>query len=800
MSDKRFAIGITIGAALAGGFSRATGDAKRAMGAIGASIDELEKKRQALKKFEIDTKQLEQAKAKTQQLGEEMRRLNGQMKSRDQNMAGVKAAIANTQAAMANATKAQQAAYRQSLALLQRELRVQEALPERIERQRAALQSAVAIQTRFTAQAEASKKAIEASGLAAGNLKSQYDRLNASAKQLEQAEQRRARAGRLAQGAVALGVGGAAGAAVLTHAARPAMAYEYRMASLANTAYAGESLEARRAGMNELKEGITKAIREGGGTRESATETLDSLVASGAFGDGREGIDKSLKLLPALQKYGTASGADSTELAQIAIAASRFNIAGDKLPEALDMAIRAGQLGGFELKDMAKWLPQQMAAARQSGLSGMGGFAKLLAANQASRTTAGTVDEAGNNLVNLLAKINSVDTAKDVKKATGLNLPKYLADEAGKGTDSITAFLKLIDGLAGKDKRYNELRARAQTGSDADKKTTAEQMANILQGSAVGQIIQDRQALMGLLALMNNRTYVKDIETKIDPRTGAAVGTGDANFDLMRSTAQFNTQALDNEKVAAQDAAFSKLMPAWSSATEGMTSLARQYPLLTAATVASTTALTALAAAAGGSALTQMLFKGGGGAVAGATGIGSRLLSGAGTVGKFAGRAALPIAIAANAWEAGSALLDKNKSAADKKVAVTGAVGGMAGGALGGMAAGAAIGSVVPGIGTAIGGIIGAAIGSWGGKKLGDMAGDAMFRRSEPGRLPANQSTAGAGAPTSVEKKTTLEATYSLNVSGVGMKEAEDMINRRMNDWQRDQETRMRAAMHDGGD
>jgi hypothetical protein len=362
--------------------------------------------------------------------------------------------------------------------------------------------------------------------------------------------------------------------------------------------------------------------------------------------------------------------------------------------------------------------------------------------------------------------------------------------------------MALIDGLAGKNKRYNELRGRAQTGSDADKRATAEQMANILQGSAVGQIIQDRQALMGLLAMMNNRAYVKDIETKIDPRTGAAVGTGDANFDLMRGTAQFNAQALDNEKIVAQDAAFSKLMPALTSTTEGMTSLAREYPTLTTAVSASTTALTALAAAAGGSALIQVLTKGGAGVATGASamGVGSRLLSTAGTVGKFVGRAALPVAIAANAWEAGSVMMDKNKSGADKKVAVAGAVGGIGGGVLGGMAAGAAIGSVVPVVGTAIGGMIGAALGAWGGKKLGEVTGEALFKRSEPGRVSESQSTSSPGTPASIEKKTTLEARYNLNVSGVGMKEAEDMINRRMNDWQRDQEARVRAAMHDGGD
>ena len=81
----------------------------------------------------------------------------------------------------------------------------------------------------------------------------------------------------------------------------------------------------------------------------------------------------------------------------------------------MNMAMSAGQAGGFELKDMAKWLPQQMAAASMSGMSGRAGFAKLAALNQAAMITAGNKEEAGNNVVNLLGKINSNDTAADAK-------------------------------------------------------------------------------------------------------------------------------------------------------------------------------------------------------------------------------------------------------------------------------------------------------------------------------------------------------------------------------------------------
>jgi hypothetical protein len=80
----------------------------------------------------------------------------------------------------------------------------------------------------------------------------------------------------------------------------------------------------------------------------------------------------SAEKLPTLQKYSTASGADAKDLAQIAIRLKQsFGITDEQLPTALNMAIKSGQLGSFELKDQAKWLPQQLAAANALGMRGL---------------------------------------------------------------------------------------------------------------------------------------------------------------------------------------------------------------------------------------------------------------------------------------------------------------------------------------------------------------------------------------------------------------------------------------------
>ncbi|MDW2766255.1 hypothetical protein R5K46_20535, partial [Acinetobacter baumannii] len=85
------------------------------------------------------------------------------------------------------------------------------------------------------------------------------------------------------------------------------------------------------------------------------------------------------------------------------------------------------------------WLAQQMAAARAVGYSGEKGFVELVAMNQVAMKTAGTADEAGNNVVNLLAKLSSrefsksigdavVPRAGDPTKSDGKKKPKEVFD------------------------------------------------------------------------------------------------------------------------------------------------------------------------------------------------------------------------------------------------------------------------------------------------------------------------------------------------------------------------------------
>lgn len=503
----------------------------------------------------------------------------------------------------------------------------------------------------------------------------------------------------------AAGVAGTAAAAYTLKApATAAMSFDERLAHMSNTAFAERDTSGRKIGMQQLEKAINKAVgKGGGGTREQAAEALDTLIASGAVGS-----QDAMNMLPQLMRFSSASGADATQLAQIGIRAMQtFKVKADDLPNLMNMALAAGQAGGFELKDMAKWLPQQMAAATMSGMSGRAGFAKLAALNQAAAITAGTKDEAGNNVVNLLAKINSSDTANDAKKL-GINLPKYLQEQRAKGLDSVDAFGALVDKTVAGRADYQALQKQLKSAkTDDDKKAALESMATIAQGAGIGKLIQDRQAMMALLGMMNNREYLQEVLGKVKANDVATGGAGDKNYDLISDTSAFKMRQAEQQKEIGQKAAMDSLTPAIGKAAEAFADLASKHPLLVGTTTLATTALGALAGAAG-LASVAMGGKGlpGGGAIGKAAAWAT-----ASKVGQSAMRMAKVGGIAGVASTVGGYALEKGFGEES-------AISRYGSSALNGAAIGATVGSIVPVLGTGVGAAIGGGLGlAWEGIK-----------------------------------------------------------------------------------
>lgn len=447
------------------------------------------------------------------------------------------------------------------------------------------------------------------------------------------------RARMLGSGAAAVVGGIAAASTVLAQPVRNQMSYDARIAKMTNTAYAERGVEGRLEGKKELSGLVRNAVDVGGGTKESAADTLDAMLASGAVS-----MDSVKTLLPVIQKYATATGADPKDLANIAIRLKQsFDIKDEDIGKALNMAIVAGQEGSFELADMAKHLPGQLASASSAGMSGLSDFSTLLALNQTSAITAGNSDEAGNNTSNLLAKLNSRDTAMSLAKikynGKGIDLPGSLAHAKEKGFNSVDAFVGIVDKVVAGDKKYQELQSQLHSAKGSERAQILASMAKILEGSSVGKVIADQQALKALIGYRANRDYANEVVKKTNEQRSLKAGesAGDINFAVVSDGNDFKASQFNNTKDFAEMDAIKPLSDILGSLSKNLTDYSKEYPGLTTAVVGATDGIKAMGAAAAAFAGLRFLMGGMGGMGGGAGPSGSGGISGPGTLGKIAG-------------------------------------------------------------------------------------------------------------------------------------------------------------------
>ncbi|MDE3996754.1 phage tail tape measure protein [Glaesserella parasuis] len=391
------------------------------------------------------------------------------------------------------------------------------------------------------------------------------------------------KAASVGRGLMGVGAGVAAGAMVMREPARNQMDFDKRLAMVANTAYSDRDVQGRIAGKEDLFKAVEKAVKVGRGTKEDALNSLDTLLASGVIS-----ADTAMNLLPTLQKAAVATGATPDDIAKIVISSmQQMGIGEQDIGKVLDMAVAAGQAGQFELADMAAWLPQQMAAGKQAGLNGLEGFKRLLIANQQARVTAGSSDEAGNNLVNLLGKITAKETNdrfknlkyKDPKtgKEKGINFAKSMEHYKGKGQDSLQAFMSIMDDVVGSDKQYQELQNKLKTAKGAEQAKLFKELTDLVEGTAIGEIISDRQALMALLGIKNNIQLGQEVDKKVENSQDAV----EKSHAVVRDTNAHKVEALKNSNEFSQMKNFEQVNNVLGALSEQLAKYANEYPNLT---------------------------------------------------------------------------------------------------------------------------------------------------------------------------------------------------------------------------
>ena len=361
----------------------------------------------------------------------------------------------------------------------------------------------------------------------------------------------------IGRGVAGVAAGAAVGAYVLAQPVNRTMDFDTSLRHAANTMYAGKSMAEKRAGMAEIKKSVMDAAYVGGTTRDAALEAMNTMVASGAMSD-----EAVKKLLPTVMKTATAANTEGNDIANIVTKALQAGFKEADIPSLLDRALQSGADGGFELKDMSRWLPQQLAAMKNAGMGAtLDNFSSLLNANQLSFMTAGNTDEAGNNLVNLLAKINSQDiVSQSQKKFTingkeGFDFTASMNKRQAAGMNSLDALVDIVGEITAKDKKSAALmkQINAAQGDEA-KLALLENQKALVDGTAIGKLVSDRQALMALLALVNNKQEL----TRLQAGQTNAAGAVDGAYGFVAEGSGFKKSQFSLAKSEAEYGAFEK--------------------------------------------------------------------------------------------------------------------------------------------------------------------------------------------------------------------------------------------------
>lgn len=278
--------------------------------------------------------------------------------------------------------------------------------------------------------------------------------------------------------------GGAMAGGAVAYPLKRASDYELAMTRFGNVAnYGNSDFQTRLAELNKRFRG--DALE----TRQFATDILagvENLIARGM--DPNEALGGS-KLIG---KAATATGTDLEDLSNMYFALrENLGIAEGSMSKAFDIATQAGKLGGFELRDMAKWYPELTVGYSAMGMRGdeIGKIvlARLSAMLQVVREGAATPDKAANNLANVIQKMSQKEKRANFKKAAGIDLADVQKAAVERGEDPIFAQLDVIQQWL-KDNGDNMF--------------------------LIGDLIGDRQELDAVRAMITKRAKIDEITKK----------------------------------------------------------------------------------------------------------------------------------------------------------------------------------------------------------------------------------------------------------------------------------------------
>ncbi|CAN0626424.1 Phage tail protein [Burkholderia multivorans] len=258
--------------------------------------------------------------------------------------------------------------------------------------------------------------------------------------------------------------------------------------------------------------------------RNELAEAVNQMVAGGMD------LDRALNFAPLVAKFSIGQGATSVETAKMIQALQQnANITDPRqMSKALEAIAYLGKAGSFESVDMARWFPVLLAEMKKIGITGRDSVTQLGAMLQVQMKTAGSPDEAANNLKNWFSKIGSGETERNYEKA-GVDYQAKMREAIGKGWSTLEASFVLARAYIERvdpEKAKQLAVAAKQINAELDPAKRQAQMSAFAETMKTGDLFNDMQVKAALTAYMQNADLYRDL------KRDSAQASGEIQRDL----------------------------------------------------------------------------------------------------------------------------------------------------------------------------------------------------------------------------------------------------------------------------
>jgi TP901 family phage tail tape measure protein len=387
------------------------------------------------------------------------------------------------------------------------------------------------------------------------------------------------------------------------------------IASVAEAAGFGDAIkdiaivgELSREQERVLGESLRAIARETNQAARDMAAGVSMLIANGME------AGKAAEQARLLGKFTTATRASMDDAARMMVSFDLLGVSAKDMELAFAQAAKAGKLGSFEVRDMAKWFPQLGGYLKALGVTGNEAVVNMASRLQIAMRTAGSTDEAANNFRNFLTKLTSPDTKKDFEKL-GIDLQGSMLRAARQGLDPIEAGVGIImDKMAQRSPKVAaELKALsdeiARIKDPAARAAELERRRAMIEAlgerAGLGQMFQDMQAMSYLLAEVQNRADLKKIQAETATGKGAS-GQSALDEDFAKRM-ESPIEQFKRFKIALQDLAMTvgdALLPplmdivrAVQPAVAAFAAWAKEHPVLIKGLIGAALGMAALKAA-----------------------------------------------------------------------------------------------------------------------------------------------------------------------------------------------------------